>query len=165
MKKTVLVPTDFSVASLNALKSMLSKNPNLQFNIIFVHGYSVSDGISDLLFFSKRRVIDSICGEEFNEACVVLKNKFENQIGSIRKEIFSGFTNASFRNFAEANKVDEVCILSNFKYNPPSGKSFDLSSFVRKSNLPVVEIPYPEDGFVLEKDSMAELFFVPNVSY
>ncbi len=164
MNKTVLVPTDFSIASLNALKSMLSNNTDCQYNIILIHGCYLNEGITDLLFYSRKKALDNLCTKEFNEACDIIKNKFGNQILNIRKELFSGYNKAAFKNFVDANNIDEVCMLSNYKYDFSKKKSFDIIAYIKKSNLNISEIPYTESVVLSAKDSIAELLLQPVVA-
>lgn len=160
MEKTVLVPTDFSIASLNIVKSYLSaQQANVKINIILLHGLQQTDSITSLLFYSKSRLIEELTNIEFDESCRVLKNKFASQIRTMRKDIFTGFTQAAFNQYAEANRIDEVCVP--ILYNPvfKSRHSFDLLPYIKASKLPVetigseTELPMPEKGKV------AELFF------
>lgn len=162
MIKTVLVPTDFCVASLNVLKSLLRNSPDdCRYNIILTHGYRLPDGISQLLFFSKSKAIESICDKQFDEACTILKNKFSSQIISIRKDIFTGYNQAAFRNYVEANEITEAYISSDYVLNLSGKHSFDILPFIKKSSLVTKEIVCGSDSHVPEQGSLAELFFSP----
>ncbi len=160
MEKTVLIPTDFSIASLNIVKNYLNQQPaDVRLNIILLHGLHQTDSITSLLFYSKSRMLEELTGKDFNEACHVLKNKYASQIRTMRKDVFSGFTQAAFNQYAEANRIDEVCIP--ILYNPKfkSKNSFDLLPYIKASKLRIetigseVDIPMPEKG------NVAELFF------
>lgn len=144
MKKTVLIPTDFSVHSLNTLKSFLnnSTDKNIRYDIILLHGYALPSGIPDLLFFSKGKTLDSLSGKEFEEACVVIKNKFASIINSIRTDLFTGSTNAAFANYIEANEVSEICFNSSLHSEKTSKNSFDLTKYINKSNTKLIEIAW-----------------------
>ena len=157
MEKTVLVPTDFSIASLNIVKSYLNEQDrNTRINIVLLHGMHQSDSITNLLFFSKSKVLESLTNPAFEEACRVLKNKYASQIRIMRKDIFTGFTQAAFNQFAEANHIDEVCLP--ILYNPQfkNRNSFDLLPFIKASKLNIttigsaIEVPMPEKGNVAE---------------
>lgn len=160
MEKTVLIPTDFSIASLNIVKNYLNGQPaDVKLNIILLHGLHQTDSITGLLFYSKSRMLDELTSKEFNEGCHVLKNKYASQIRSIRKDVFSGFTQAAFNNYAEANKIDEVCIP--ILYNPKfkSKSSFDLLPYIKASKLRIETIGSVADVPMPEKGKVAELFF------
>jgi hypothetical protein len=160
MEKTVLIPTDFSISSLNIVKNYLKGQPaDVKLNIILLHGLHQTDSITSLLFYSKSRMLDELTSKEFNEGCHVLKNKYASQIRSIRKDVFSGFTQAAFNNYAVANRIDEVCIP--ILYNPQfkNKNSFDLLPYIKASNLPIQTIGSTVDVPMPEKGKVAELFF------
>ncbi len=156
MRKTVLIPTDFTVQSLNILKSVLSSNAsNVKLDIILLHGLSLSDSIRDLLFSSKYQQIESLTTPEFEEACEVIKNKFDSQISSLRVDLFTGYNVAAFNNYLEGNRVVDIYV-SDKKPVFTNKKSFDLSRFIEKSSANVITvdafptISFPENGKVAE---------------
>ena len=160
MEKTVLVPTDFSIASLSIVKSYVSAQPaGTKLNIILLHGLHQTDSITSLLFYSKSKMLQELVSKEFDEACHVLRNKFASQINSMRKDVFTGFTQAAFNQYAEAKKIDEVCLP--VLYNPKfkNSNSFDLLPYIKASNLVVETIGSEVDVPMPEKGKVAELFF------
>ncbi len=159
MRKKILIPTDFSIASLNVVKSFLSKAAsNCKYDIILLHGVHMSDSITDLLFFSKRNLIDSLSSAEFDEACSVIKNKFASQINSIRKDIFTGVNQAAFENYVEAHQIDEAYIPAHYEMNFSSSKSFDVIPFIKKSAVKTDAIDWNIDTAIPEKGKLAEVF-------
>ena len=160
MKKTILLPTDFSIESLHVLKTVLSQSkPNETFDIIFLHGIHLSDSIRDLLFFSKQKILNQVVSNEFNEACSVITNTYASKINSIRKDIFTGFTQAAFTSYTEANQVSCLYLPADYTWNLDLRKSFDLKPFVIKSKLPIHYISWPKNNSIPEKGKVAELFF------
>jgi hypothetical protein len=160
MTKTVLIPTNFEINSLKLLKNYLTNdlsNTN-KVNIILLKGVNLSSSITDLLFFSKKKLIDSHCSPEFSVACDVIKNKFDNKINSIRKDVFTGYNMAAFDNYLEANKVD-LAILPSIPFPlENSRKSFDIVPFIEKSKLErrEMEVPNVQDSF--DKGDFSEIF-------
>lgn len=108
MKETILIPTDFTIASLNLLKQALSDKADNKRNYIIVFEHNLSDSITDLLFLSKASLIDSCSNETFNEGLEILKNRYSDSIDTLRIEPFYGFTKSAFRNFIAANQVAET---------------------------------------------------------
>ncbi len=160
MKKTILLPTDFTIESLHVLKTVLSQSKQDEiFDIILLHGVHLNDSITDLLFFSKQKVLAKIVSKEFNEACSVIQNKYASKINSVRKDIFTGFTQSAFNSYAEANQVDAVYLPSDFTWNFDKRRSFDLTPFIQKSKLPVYKIAWLSNNSIPEKGKVAELFF------
>lgn len=158
MKKTVLIPTDFTVQSLNILKSVLSTNEsNVTLDIILLHGLTLSDSIRDLLFSTKYQQIESLTTPEFEEACEVIKNKFDSQISSLRIDLFTGYNVSAFNNYLEGNRVVEIYVSDN-KPVFTNKKSFDLSRFIEKSSANVITVDAMPNTTYSEKGKVAEVF-------
>jgi len=107
MKNNILIPIDFSVKSLLQLKKALQDNPD-KANYILVKSYDLTDSISDLLFFSRSKILRSFITPEFNEALEILKNKYEERINNIQFELFTGLTFQSFQNLVEARSITSI---------------------------------------------------------
>ncbi|MFN3752723.1 hypothetical protein [Flavobacterium sp.] len=158
MRKTILIPTDFTVNSLNVLKSILVNNQGKQtFDIILVHGISLSDSIRDLLFYSKTKQIESLTNPEFEEACEVIKNKFDSQISSLRIDLFTGYNLSAFENYLEGNKVAQIFTSEN-KSVLSNKNSFDLSRFIDKCSVQVTKIDSGFNTIIPEKGKITEVF-------
>jgi hypothetical protein len=159
MRKTVLIPTDFSIESLTVLKNFLNDADNdFAYDIILLHGTHLSDSIADLLFFSKGKILNELSNDAFDEACMILKNKFSSKINSLRKDIFTGYTQSAFDSYVEANRVEIACTPANFEWNWTSKKSFDLMPYIQKSEVAVEEIGWKPLPFSPDKGNLAEIF-------
>lgn len=160
MTKTILFPTDFTIESLNVVKTVLNDvNPNMKCDIILVHGIRMSDSISDLLFFSKSRFIEEISNEAFDDACEVIRNKFDSRINSIRTDIFSGYNQNAFNNFVEGNKVDEAYMPMNYDLKLTYRKSFNILPFIKNSSVVVNEIAWQAQQEMPGKGQVSEVFY------
>lgn len=160
MIKNILIPTDFTVESLNLVKSFLKqKKSDFVCNIILLHGTTLSDSITDLLFFSKSRAIESLSNKAFEEACDIIRNKYDSQINIVKKDIFTGKNQAAFDHYIAANKIDEAYIPSDYTSGRTDGKSFDLIPYIKKSSLHVKEVKWRNTEAVPEKGKLAEVFF------
>ena len=160
MKKTILIPTDFTIESLNLLKHLLSrKEGNCKYDIILSHGIYLTDSIPGLLFFSKDKLIASLTNPLFEEACAILRNKYASQISSIRKDVFTGFNQAAFNNYIAANKIDEAYIPVNYVLSRVNKKSVDLLPFIRKSALVVNKTTWESGTDLTEQGELSALFF------
>lgn len=153
--QTILVPTDFSIRSLQIVRHALDRNPNNQFNIIQATGLNLSGYITDLLFFSRKDVIRNLSGEVFIEACQIIRNKYVSQINSMRCEIFTGFSQAAFNLFIEGNRIDKIYIPTNqLSFNNPC---FDIIPFMRRSKVPQ-QIMSWEESIEVQENHLGELF-------
>jgi hypothetical protein len=156
MAKTILVPTDFSIDSLSMVKNALERNSGNPLKIIFAVGIHLPDGIVETLFFSRHKVVDEMITKEFSEACEIIRNRYSSGIREMRVEPFSGFTQAAFRNFTDANGVDEMYYPTSPLHMP--GNAFDLVPFIRKARLPQFEVSGRLESSSITKNSIAQLF-------
>jgi len=160
MVKTILIPTDYSIESLHLVKQALSNlNEGEQCNLVLAHGLHAGDSISDLLFFSKNKLIQSFTNSEFEEACTVIRNKFQSQIKSLRKDVILGKTQSAFNNYLEANGIDEAYIPLNHKLSYDSKKCFDIVPLIEKSKLNVEELSWRNYELSPERGTLAEVMF------
>ncbi|HRE78227.1 MAG TPA: hypothetical protein PLL09_10440 [Flavobacterium sp.] len=160
MKKTILIPTDFSIESLTVLKNVLSQSSSDEkFDVILLHGVHLTDSITDLLFLSKKKIVNQFITNEFTEACSVLQNKYASKINSIRKDIFTGFTQTAFNNYVEGNKIDQAFLPTQHQWRLNKRKSFDLVPFIQKSKLSVEQVGWNANQNIPEKGKVAEIFF------
>lgn len=133
MPKTILVPTDYSIRSLHILKHALNSDNSESLEIVFVTGVILQEGITDLLFFSKRNLIQSLISNEFQEACQIIRNRYSSRVSVMRFEIFTGFTQAAFNNFLEANRINEIYLSENkLDYGK---RCFDPAPYMQKSSV------------------------------
>ncbi|MEH6308120.1 hypothetical protein RYH73_20860 [Olivibacter sp. CPCC 100613] len=105
--KKILIPTDFSGKSLDILTDyLLSSNEN-KVSVLFFSVVKLSDSITDLLLLSKRTKEIELIPKSFENYCNCIQNEFE-RIEDVRFEYFYGNTIALFRNFLDANCIDEI---------------------------------------------------------
>lgn len=158
MLKTILVPTDFSVKSLNIIKKVVATlSPEQRIKIILGHGFIQDMGITDLLFFRKHKTVQNLTSDVFNAACKILMNKYEDVIEDIQVELFTGHNQGAFELYLEGNKVDELYLVQNYPYQ--YGKSsFDIIPFIKKSSKPLQSIVWEQDTLMNHQESIASLF-------
>lgn len=159
MRKTIIFPTDFSIQSLNIVKSVLgSKSDSDRYDIILLHGLDMGDSITDLLFNSKRQCINALSNPEFDDACEIIRNKFESRIRSIRKDLFNGLSQAAFDHYVHANRVSEAYLPVNYQLQLNGRKSFDIVPYILNSGLVLNEVTWQESPLMPEKGQLAEVF-------
>ena len=134
MQELILIPTDFSVSSLNSLKQALKNAEDSVKRYILIFESKTSDSITDLLFSSKRNVVESHSNELFMEGLSILKSKYASVIESLTIEPFYGYTKAAFNNFIIANKVSEIYVPSD-KNNSQHPELKTLTNYVKKLGL------------------------------
>lgn len=138
--KRVFIPTDFSIQSLSVINQLVKESSNTVFEIVLIHGYQPSNSITDLLFFSKHKMIEKLQKSAFVKAYEVIKNANQSTISSIKLDIIPFKRNLYIKNFFENSNIDSFIIPSTQQFHFESKNSFDLIPYIKKSKIPVKEI-------------------------
>ncbi len=158
MSKKVLIPTDFSIESLNTLRFFLHDHAADTYDIVLLHGRQSSDAINDLLFFSKSRALESLKSNEFEEACTIIRNKYASSIHSLTYDLFSGFTQAAFQNYITARKIDLAVIPRSYRPSYRNTRSFNLLPYIRKSRMETIEVGWEKSELYTNEGNLSALF-------
>jgi len=145
MAKTILVPIDFSIESLNTLRLALEGHTTDKLNIILLYAEHLTDSITELLFYSPQKIIQSLTKPDFQEAIAILKNRHETAIDSIEIELIHSYNRKVFEAFLEKRKVDEIYVPITYKLKPRRN-GFDPIPLLKRSSVPVHGIEWELDG-------------------
>ncbi|WCT14786.1 hypothetical protein [Mucilaginibacter jinjuensis] len=155
--KTLLIPTDFKLQSLNCIPQLTQQFYPHKLNIILVHTIGVTDSISELLMLSRRSVEYRHIPDAFYKACNEIKHDYKININEIRIEFFYGNTVAAFKNFLEANGVDAIIDLENYDYELLTEKSSDPTLLMSRSGVEVIAIDTMLPEITAEPELQEEL--------
>ncbi|OJV55988.1 MAG: hypothetical protein BGO31_18065 [Bacteroidetes bacterium 43-16] len=143
MPKRILIPTDFSINSLNILKEFLQKDESdEQYDVVLSCGYYLSESITDLLFFSKHKILRSLNTDAFMDAISILRNKYAHSLHTVNVDLFTGSVQSSFDDYLEGNKIETIVFGADRKFTKTVKRSFDLSSFVQKAKVNKIMLTY-----------------------
>jgi len=131
--KKILIPTDFSEESLNILSDYMLSCTEKEVSVLFFSGIKLSDSISDLLLLSRRTREVELIPRSFNNFCSCVQNEF-NSVTKVRFEYFYGNTMALFRNFLDANGINEIVYDPNMELQKITKSSLDIIDIINKSN-------------------------------
>lgn len=136
--QNILIPTNFSVQSLDCVSSLCEQYKGSSLRLVFVHMFKISDSIADLLMLSRRNKEYSYIGADFYDTCEALKARYPQLV--IQIEFFYGSSMNNFNDFLETAEIDAIlepssCIMT--KLNP---SSTDPLLFINKSRLPLISI-------------------------
>jgi hypothetical protein len=157
MTKTILIPIDFTVASLNMLKLALEDAQHESVHVILMYSEFQSDSITDLLFYSETNIINEKMTPNFTEALEVIKNRFEKTLLSLNIKVFHAYNIHALNVFLKANRVDVLFLPKNYKLAEKNG-AFDPVPLLRKSDIPAKELEWSEENFLSIKDQLHALF-------
>jgi hypothetical protein len=135
MSTTILIPTDFKVSSLEPLKALLQFQAEDSINVLLVHGIYLSNSISDLLFFDQSDLKIEMAGKEYLAKLYDLEKELTPKVASVQVVFFTGFTQSSFEQFTETNKIDRIIIPYELNFDWSHKKSMDIIPFLQKSKV------------------------------
>ncbi len=135
--KKILVPTDFSIGSLNVIHSIAARF-NEPVQVILFHAVYVSNNISDLLFMT-RNIKQTYITNDYREACEILKNKYFSRI-HLKTDFFFGSSSMAFNNFVEANNADYIAINAQHTYKETYKNSIDAIPLIRRAKCEVLSL-------------------------
>ena len=158
MHKTILIPIDFRVASLNTLKYALERSSGGPHHVILIYAEFMDDSITELLFYRPASKLSSMITPEFNDALEVIKNRFEFQIVQLDIKLFHNRSRRGLVRFIENHNIDEIYIPLTYRLKIAK-KAFDLVSIIKQINVDYHEIEWAQGQNVSsEKDHLEYLF-------
>lgn len=158
MPRSVLIPVDFRIESLNTLKFALGHHADQDVVVVLVYAVALTMSITDLLFYSRERMRDAHSTPAFDEALAILKNKHASIVKRIVMEPFHGVTQGAFSTFIEAHRIDEAYVPRRYRLAPIERCGFDILPFIRRSVLPVHEVDWDIRSDATGRDDLDALF-------
>ena len=149
--KNVLIPTDFTIESLENIGRLAESLPKEKLNIRLVHFIKLSDSMSELLLLSQRTRERKLITDEFIMHSEEWRRKYGSQIQSVLVECFYGSTVAVFKNYLEGFDIDAIAHMPGFSYKKASKSSFDPSSIIARSGIEVIALENTVADSVMEK--------------
>ncbi|MCB0704215.1 MAG: hypothetical protein KDC34_02855 [Saprospiraceae bacterium] len=139
--KKVLIPTDFSVDSLQLVEYAVLNNPKSKLHIIFVAGFRLPDTRWGLTHFSQSEEVHKQCTDDFITAKRSLMLEHKKSIETISFELFTGENSFAFQNFLKQLNAADTIIPKEKSLYSRNKKWFDTTEFLRKNVRNVTEVP------------------------
>jgi hypothetical protein len=156
--KNILVPTDFSVQSLQLVHDIVKKNQPQPVSVYLVHMLHMPTDILDLLFVKKYQLYQQV-PDSFNQATEMLKNKYLSRIKWMGVEFYYGSSASILNDIIENRKIHEVCVLDNYSYSLPLKRSVNMIPLVKRSKVPVSYLQLTgRQGVAGEANLLSSLF-------
>lgn len=143
--KKILVPNDFSVKPLIILKKIMEVYPEEEFDITLLHGVYPSSSVTDLLFYSPKRIMNELETQEYIQACHLFKNKFYSRIAGMRADIIATSSRSSVNNFLEKAEIQEIYLPDGLKMKFRGKNSFNIVSTLKKAKVHPTFIHFEEE--------------------
>jgi hypothetical protein len=135
--KNVLIPTDFSYASLGLIARAASTIKG-RFNIILFHAFQMPDSLIDIVSRHSINHHGDYITEGLRIRCKKLKATYPN-IGNISFRIMYGSTLAAFEHYAEANDIDLIIWPDELEFATVNRDSVDPSRMFRRSGIEILK--------------------------
>lgn len=138
--KHVLIPTDFTIASLQTVHAAMVQFPNEPIRISLLHLLEMPTGIGDLLMRAVRKDPNHLITADFQKACEIIKNKYGNKIAQMDILFRYGNTKNYVQNLLEGLSVDAIVLDPEFKWSLPHNSSVPMTPLLRKSGYHIIEM-------------------------
>jgi hypothetical protein len=155
--KNILIPTDFTVHSLDTIVATVEKYKAGQLHILLMHGLSMPDSITELMLFARNNDRYKLITKEFEDACKIIKNRYASVIQSITLRFMHGGTRHVFRNFLLANQIDLIVYPADYTLQKACESSIDVSGLLKyaRCNIDRVNVRRSEDN--VQRINMSDL--------
>jgi len=137
--QNILIPTNFSVQSLDCVSSLCEQCKGAPLRLVSVHMFKISDSIADLLMLSRRNKEYSYISTDFYDTCDALKVRYPQLV--IHIEFFYGSSMNNFNDFLETAEIDAILEPSSCIMTKLNASSTDPLLFINKSRIPLISIP------------------------
>ncbi len=140
--KRILIPTDFTVESLQLIEYAILNFPKTKLEIVLVYGFRLPDTRWGLTHFSQLRETNKLVTEEYAKAKNMFVREHGDVIERIRFELFTGSNSFAFQNFVEKLDVKDAIVPKGEFLHFNNSKCFDSTRFIKKNIDNVIEIPF-----------------------
>lgn len=133
MAKTtrILIPSDFTVDSLDFVAQSIEESIADQLDIILVYGNKSSTSASELLGIGLEDQLDALQSESFLEACKAIYKRYQNRKLSIFADILGTDNRNYLQHYLKGQSVDEIRIPSNYTYKRKTRNFFNVAHALR----------------------------------
>lgn len=156
-QKTILIPTDFRVSSLNTLRLALERLEESSVDVVLLYCETLDASITELLFYSPERIIRDSVTNDFRDALSILMNRFENEIGALTVELFHGHVQSVFDTLLDTLRVDEIYVAKSYRLHL-SKRAFDPMPYIERSSVPCYKVAWDQPRVMPEEDKLENLF-------
>lgn len=154
--KTILIPTDFRVASLHTLRLALELIEESVVNVVLLHCRTLDDSITELLFYSPKRIVNELLTDDFRDALSLIRNRFEHKVGQLQIELFHGHVQSTFDTVLERWQIDAIYVPKSYALLL-SNRAFDPGPYIVNCSVPYYHLPW-EGEYSTQEDRLDHLF-------
>lgn len=134
----MLIPTDFSAASLQLAEQAIQSLETRTVNIILFHAFELPSSEFELLAPARKKPYADLVTDHFRQACKQLKDQYPKAVQKICFKFMEGSGAPLFRNFADANEIDLIVCPDHYQYISIHKLSVDPRPLFKKSGIKVI---------------------------
>lgn len=138
--KKIIIPTDFTVESLQLIEYAILNYPDEKLDITLAFGYKIPLHEIEIIKFSAISVIHKTTSEKFLRAKKNILIEHSDRLNSINIELFCGLNSVVFQNFLSEHKIQDAIVPQNKFLCLKNNKCFDLTSLIKKNVKKVIEV-------------------------
>ncbi len=136
----VLIPTDFSVASVFQIEKAVEALGVKPFHAILFHAFQIPTLNNDLHGITRPAPYSNLLDDSFRMACRQVKQQYSKQVKSIVIKHMFGSTAAVFRNFVDANDIDIIYLPEDYFFTSVHPDSVNPVPLFKRSGIPVLKV-------------------------
>lgn len=134
----ILIPTDFTPASIKMAEQALEVLELRTVNIVFFHVFHLPSSEFELLDPTRPKPYANVLNDSFRQGCKQLKEQYPEAIQKVCFKFLEGSSAPMFRNFIDANEIDIIFYPPHYKFVPINKRSADPLPLFRKSGIRVI---------------------------
>ncbi len=129
--KTIIIPTDLSLNSLDLVKNAVLHFPNEKINIVLTYGFSVRITDFQPMDFLGSRAFKPEINKDFLALKKKLSMEHKNQISRLSIEVFTGTNSIAFKNFLDAHNITTALVSEKPQVSFATKNQFDISPLIQ----------------------------------
>lgn len=135
--KTILIPTDFTSASLQLIEeSILFLQPE-PVSIVLFHAFDMPQSMQDVVGSGNKPHLQ-VMNERFRKGCKRIKNKYSSFVYNIHFRHMYGDTLSVFKHYLQFNKIDCIIYPSALTVQMVHPRSVQPDKLIKKCGCQVV---------------------------
>ncbi|MCC6761181.1 MAG: hypothetical protein IT252_08180 [Chitinophagaceae bacterium] len=161
----LIVPTDFTVKSLQAVRAAMQAFPDEQLQIVLLHIMQISNDPMDLLMLPRERKYLSLFTEAYRNEVEKIRQQSNGQIDSIYSDFLYLGIQRVFNDYVQRHNVDALLLAEGLEWQLPTEYSIHPEKVFVKSTVPVLRPSLPTATIktmpqLEEKDQQASRYAV-----
>lgn len=140
----IMIPTDFSVQSLQVVHAAIAAAGNEKLKVTLMHMLHPAD-IGSTIFASfrnrQRAEQQNMLSEDFKETCEMLKNSYSSKLDGIQVKFVTGDTAVYLSHCLEGADVDCIVYAEDIKLTKPSKNSVDMLALIKRCKYNKMVVP------------------------